>query len=224
MARGLPAVTLVLSWLARTEAGGSVNANTCSGGVEQAWTFTGPTGTLESGSGLCLTAGAVPIVDGTPLLMAPCGSAPAAQAWTYNAGNATFVSAGQPDKCVNIAGYGTAPGSQVWLFTCSAGDCKGNCDWSPVNASSAHPYVNAATQLCLDDGLEPALPQTCDPGSPSAGLPFCDYTLSQADRVADLVSRLTLQERIDLFSLPNPASAYLPALNLKSFYWDITCM
>jgi hypothetical protein len=201
----------------------SITIETCAGIANQAWSFTD--GALRSGSGLCLTAGALPIVDGTDLGMAPCGSgAPAAQAWVYNADNATFVSAGQPDMCVNIAGYGTAPGSQVWLWSCSATDCQGNCDWTPGNASTVHPLVNHETGLCLDDGLEPGLPQTCDPGSPSAGLPFCNYSLSQEARVADLIGRLTLQERIDLFSLPNPASAFLPALNLKSFYWDITCM
>lgn len=37
---------------------------------------------------------------------------------------------------------------------------------------------------------------SCGPGSPSRGLPFCDRSLPPARRAADLVSRLTVAEKV----------------------------
>jgi beta-glucosidase len=39
-----------------------------------------------------------------------------------------------------------------------------------------------------------------------------------------LLTRLTLQQRIALFTSPAPPSEFVSELNLKSFWWDITCI
>ena len=36
--------------------------------------------------------------------------------------NTASVLAGQRGSCLNLEGYGTTPGTEVWLFSCSAGD------------------------------------------------------------------------------------------------------
>jgi hypothetical protein len=64
--------------------------------------------------------------------------------------------------------------------------------------------VRAGSGLCLDDGSGPPAPHTCDPGSPSFNLPFCDYTLPLDARIADLLSRLNQTRKVALFSQPNP--------------------
>ena len=56
--------------------------------------------------------------------------------------------------------------------------------------------VHAASGLCLDAGGVPTSHGCIDRAV--RGLPFCDPTLSLAERVADLVSRLTLDEKIGL--------------------------
>ena len=216
--------SLVSSRRAYGSPGQGVTIERCDAGAAyQQWTFVN--GRAES-SGLCLTATATPIVDQTALTMAPCTSSKLvdnSQLFTFAPGGPiTLTSTAQPTFCVNVEGYGTTPGSVAWLFTCNT-DCKGNCEW--VNSNST--LVNPLSGLCLDNGSEPPpppSPHTCDPASPSAGLPFCDYTQPIEARVADLWSRLSDDQRIDLFSIPIQPNAYDPVLNLPSVYWDITCI
>jgi beta-glucosidase len=59
-------------------------------------------------------------------------------------------------------------------------------------------------------------------GSTAAGLPFCDHTKPVADRVVDLVSRLTREEKINLVQQAD--TGFLPRLNLKEFNFFNTCL
>ena len=190
-----------------------------------------PDGTLRSGS-LCATAAQWPLPDstGTAVLMSACISPPpSTQLFNFTGASGpnaiSLVATAAPSFCVNLAGYGTIPGTQAWLFSCSPADCEENCAW--VASSGAGHYSNPKSGLCLDSGTEPPpppAPHTCAPGSPSAGLPFCDYTLPITTRVADLYARLTFDQRIDLFSIPIQPNTYDPVLNIKSVFWDITCI
>lgn len=162
--------------------------------------------------------------------MSPCVTPPSPQqlfnlTGASGANAISLVMTAAPSFCVNLAGYGTTPGTQAWLFSCSPADCKENCAWE-ASPGAGH-FSNPSSGLCLDSGAEPPpppSPHTCEPGSPSAGLPFCDYTLPIATRVADLYSRLSFDQRIELFSIPIHANTYDPVLNLKSIFWDITCI
>jgi hypothetical protein len=191
------------------------------GGGHDRWTLTALGQLVGAASGLCATAQApLPVPDGTAVAMAPCiaGGDPT-QAFAYVAGNASIVLAGQVGSCLNLQGYGTTPGTEVWLFSCSAGDCKGNCDWAPApSPTAAGPLTNAASGLCLQDGTPPPpLPQTCAAGSPSYGLPFCDPALPVEARVADLLARLDLKTKVQQFSIPVSRFAYNATLNLKGY-------
>ena len=66
------------------------------------------------------------------------------------------------------------------------------------------------------------LPRTCDHGSVAASLPFCDSANPTETRVADLVSRLTRQEKINLVQFAD--TGFLPRLNLKEFNFYNTCL
>lgn len=193
----------------------TVTIESCSSSADQHWAFDEGAGLLvSSATGDCLTAQTWPVADGTSVLMLPCGSvAPAQQAFDYVSGNNTLVLRADPSKCANVAQYGKQPGAVVWLYTCSSSDCEGNCEWN-VNGSA---WVNPISGLCLDDGQEPALPYSCAPGSPSHGLPFCDYTLAVDARIADLIARMDVQSKINQFSIPAGRFTYNSALNLKGF-------
>jgi hypothetical protein len=177
---------------------------TCAGRPDMQWTIA-PNGTLHSASaGLCLSASSWPPSDGMSLEMRPCSStADPTQNWTTAPppSNVTLRLAEAPTFCANVAGYGTTPSSQVWLYTCDESDCKGNCLWraGPVNSSE---IVNPLSGLCLSDGDVPLTPQTCAPGSPSFGAPYCDTSLPFSARVDALWDAMSQDERLFFFSIP----------------------
>jgi hypothetical protein len=169
-----------------------VNGNTCnSSSPNQVWAWATINGALTSANGLCLTASSWPPADGTALVMTECTSS-AAQAFDVTPANNFIVSRYDPAKCVNLASYGTTPGSQVWLYGCVPPNytCEGNCDWEP--APEGH-LRNSESGLCLDDGYAPPMTHTCANGSVAAGLPFCNTSLSFEERASDIVSRLTTE-------------------------------
>ena len=188
---------------------GMITGQLCSGSNDQRWVYDQLNGTLSSAEapGLCLTA-VLPASPFYTLAMLPCNSVAGLQTWVFLPNN-TIVLASLPAQCVNLAAYGTTPGTQIWLADCATGGCKGNCDWeaapngawrnsgsqlvSAVNslllgAERFPPHMKRAVQ-CIDDGEEPPAPQTCAPGSPSAEMPFCDISLPFSTRVTDFVRR-----------------------------------
>jgi hypothetical protein len=57
---------------------------------------------------------------------------------------------------------------------------------------------------------------SCGPSSPSHGLPFCDRSLPPARRAADLVSRLTLAEKVSQLGDEAPG---VPRLGVPLYKW-----
>ena len=193
--------------------------------TSQKWTYNKTTGQLKSSSPSlpCLTMSSYPS-DGTTLFMSSCDeNSNNLQAFDFISNN-FIVSRVSPTKCINLAGYGNTSGTIVWVYGCigSGYSCEGNCDWEYINNDSLQ---NSESKLCLDDGYAPPMLHTCDPGSPSFTLPFCDQKLTRKERIQDLISRLSLSYKLSLFALPLPVS--LPALvnetlSLAAFNWDIT--
>jgi beta-glucosidase len=72
---------------------------------------------------------------------------------------------------------------------------------------------------CAEQAL---LPRTCEAGSVAHALPFCDATKPTDARVADLLSRLTRQEKVSLIERAD--TGFLPRLNLKQFGFFNTCL
>jgi hypothetical protein len=178
--------------LTRVSYSTGANAATCAPTLtNQIWAWNASSGALTSANGLCLSSSVWPATDGTALVMDTCTGSDA-QAFDVNPSNNTIMSRFDTAKCVNIAGYGTTPGAQVWLYGCVPPNytCEGNCDWEPIAASH---FQNSKSGLCLDDGYAPPMVHTCANGSVAAGLPFCDTSLSFEARAADLVSRLSTE-------------------------------
>ena len=75
--------------------------------------------------------------------------------------------------------------------------------WASLAASQLPLYPSHHSHACNDTA--------------SQALPFCDITLSIADRVADLISRLTLEQKVaNRYDLEAP----VPALGLDSFNYN----
>ena len=65
-------------------------------------------------------------------------------------------------------------------------------------------------------GAGPLWPTVCAPGDPTAQMPFCNQHKSLDDRAADLVSRMTLEEKQSI--LDNGAAA-VPRLGIPAYQW-----
>jgi beta-glucosidase-like glycosyl hydrolase len=197
--------------------------NSCTASPAQAWQYDTTTGAITlTATGACLTAASWPPADATAIVTAPCSPGSAAQNWMLNATNAVSLTLrGAPNMCANLAGYGTTPGTQVWLYTCDPADCQGNCAWE---LGSGGALSNPPSGLCVDANTGPPPPHTCDSGSPSASLPFCDSSLDTDSRIEDLWARLSDEARVELFSIPIHPNTHNAALNIPSVYWDITCI
>jgi hypothetical protein len=212
--------------LARSDAAAATGEVCVAGLASQAFSLV--SGALHV-NGSCLAAASWPPADSTALTLAPCDGSPA-QAWTVSPDAApdaiSLTLTAAPTFCANLAGYGTTPGTPVWLFTCSPADCEENCAWAPAAAFPG--ALRSPSGLCLNVGAPPPpappAPHTCDATSPSAGLPFCDGALPVEARVEDLFARLSDAQRVQLFSVPAQPNTYDPVLNIKSVYWDITCI
>lgn len=77
-------------------------------------------------------------------------------------------------------------------------------------------FILVATSLfLLSESAQP--PVTCDPSNPSSKLyPFCNTTLPISQRVEDIISRLTLDEKIS--QLVNTAPP-IPRLGIPAYQW-----
>ena len=218
--------TLFLLALAATVAAQPIGNACNASSPSQRWVYDATSGSLKSASrGRCLAALQTPPGDGTGLASSPCDGSPS-QAFDLLAdGSNLIVARSRPAACINLAGYGTSPGTPVWLYGCRGAGytCNGNCDWE-LTAGSA--LRNRESGLCLDDGYAPPLLPTCAAGAPSAGLPFCDASLPNAARAADLTARLNTELKLALFALPLPSVPFSKLTNetlgLAAFYWDTT--
>jgi hypothetical protein len=213
--------------LALAPARAMLNVQPCgSAAPGELWTLTAAGQLVSTSTGFCATAAAPPPVpEGTDLAMQVCG-APGAPAQTFSfLSNNTIVLAAQTAMCVNVKAYGKTPGSFVWLATCDTNGCEGNCDWDAVPAQIDNSTLtNPSSGLCLQDGSPlPPQPHTCEAGSPSARLPFCDAALDVDARVYDLLARMSPALKLQQWNIGTGGFLYDPALNLKAFHWDFTC-
>ena len=145
-----------------------------------------------SGGALCLTAGV-----GAGVVAAACapagGPAPQAQSFVLDAqghlatGFAPLVAdAGPAAPFFRGAATALSAASAASVFSLN----------STGFAPGTGRLVHTASGLCLDAGGVPTSHGCLDRAV--RGLPFCDPTLPVAARVADLVARMTLEEKIGL--------------------------
>lgn len=88
-----------------------------------------------------------------------------------------------------------------------------------MTRSISLPFPPSLLVLVLVLGLSAATrpPFACDPGEKTTkDFPFCRESLSLAERVKDLIGRLTLQEKVKLLG---STAAAVPRLGIKGYEW-----
>lgn len=108
---------------------------------------------------------------------------------------------------------GNGQGSKITLEERDT-HCGTQCQWNITSDA------NLASRLCLD--APTSAPRTCDPGSQSRSLPFCNTSLPWDQRVEDLSRRLSLEEKIA--QMIGPFVPPIPQFNIGGFWWDQTCI
>jgi hypothetical protein len=180
---------------------------------------------LRSGAALCLTASAASMVQPAPgprgmawgIGLQPCvGARRANQSWSLNPQGAIVLSS--LGMCIDVAGYDSQPGAQLHLWRCTepgagpGGSCPPTvrgaaaCQAANCTCTANQQWTWAAdgnvvgrmSGLCLDAGSSGVPPQVCD-GPANNGsqplLPYCDRSLTPAERASKLVAAANLSER-----------------------------
>ena len=167
--------------------------------------------------GLCLTATSSYTVQNPPgpvlhgrgwgIDMQPCSDAQTAnQTWSLNGHGQIFNPA--LSMCIDMAGYGTAPGAPAQMWPCTAPDTNScppthacpatNCTcvanqqfrWEP-NGN----VINLLSRLCFDCGSTGGAPKPCELPS-LQNTTLCDTSLAPAVRAAALVAEANLTEQV----------------------------
>ena len=131
--------------------GRKVGIWTCHDYAGEVWTLHSD-GTIRSAlDGRCLSVAADGTDNGSPLILWDCTGAPG-QKWSTTAFPPTPIAGGGPvrnpasGRCLDVAGVGTAPGTQVWLW-----DCVGNAGQTWFYAAQAEALlVYGNYSRCLD--------------------------------------------------------------------------
>ena len=158
-------------------------------------TGTGINSVTPSAGARLFTAG-----RGSALALAFTGGSP-------TSGALALTSAAYAGLCVAVA----APGAAVAGAALALAPCDGSAAQRFAFASGA--LRHAASGLCADAGSRS---KACEPGAPGADLPFCNASLPLPARVADLVARLTVDEKAGMLAT---ASAGAPLLGVPPVQW-----
>ena len=148
----------------------------------------------------------LPVANATGLMTSPCGSA-----FTVSLGNGAVALADGSGLCAAVAGAASPalPGVMLALAPCAPG--------APAQAFAFDAASGALTHtpsgLCVDAGSRT---KGCEPGSLGAALPFCDSSLPLDARVADLVARISFDEKAAMLST---ASGGAPGIGVSPVQW-----
>jgi hypothetical protein len=185
-----------------------------------------PSSHIVTSEQLCLTAERSLDADGNArLISATCADVLiASQAINLTAAG-RLTAYELPGAPVSDAGIATWWGARVPLTTGSPASLTSVFSWTPSSTNaSLGVLTHTATGMCLDSGGVPAGHGCLD--TSVRGLPFCDSTLSFDDRLADLVSRLTIEEATSLLGDAGDTispcatnTAAIPRLDITAYRW-----
>ncbi len=191
---------LALLPLALAQRGPRVVFSACSGASSQRFTFDGA-GALASalwqgsgGGAMCLDISNFDLNDNATIYTWPCGQdgAGANERWTISA--TSIASQQSTRKCLRggltSSSGPIVAGTPLTTATCDASDAQQALVFDKASGAIT------AGGLCVDAGVARGrMLAPCDQ-PPFSSYPFCDTALPTAARVADAVSRMTLQEKI----------------------------
>ena len=166
------------------------------------------------GSSWCLSAGngitSLPPQVNSTVFTSPCGSALKVNL-TPDAPRTALALGDASGLCVAVVSpAGATRGVVLQLAPCVAPLPDAQA-FSLSSATGA--LVHVASGLCVDSGTRF---KGCEEGTAGAGLPFCDVSSPIDDRVADLVARLTFDEKVAMLAT---ASGGAPAVGVSPAQW-----
>ena len=223
---------LLLLRTARAGVGGSVvSLQTCNAADRtfQGWAYNAGSKNLAVagdanrlwGSSWCLASafgiGTLPAQTNATVYTSPCGSAFALDL-APDTPRTSLALADGSGLCLAVVPAGAARGALLQLAPCAASSAAASAAAVPDAqafsfASATGALVHAPSGLCVDSGSRF---RACAPGGPGAGLPFCDATAAVDERVADLVARLSFDEKASMLSTPSGGA---PGLGVSTQQW-----
>ena len=144
---------------------------------------------LQTGSPVCLTR-AMAIV-GDQLGVMPCEAGAATQSFTFDDATGQIMVG---NSSLSVVAAASSGGAYEGLPVLIANSTPAN-EWTNKGTAGAARFVHSSG-LCLDLGRLPWGHGCVDPTQRE--LPYCDATQTVAARVADLLGRLTLKEKVAL--------------------------
>ena len=190
-----------LAVAAVAQRGPRVVFSACSGTGSQRFSFDGA-GVLASAfwqgfgkDAMCLDISGFNLNENATIYTWPCGQNGAGENERWSVGPAKIVSQQSSHKCLR-GGFTTyigpiQTGTYLTTATCDASDQQQALVFDKASGTIS------AGGLCVDAGVaQGSMLAPCDQ-YPFSSYPFCDTALPTSARVADAVSRMTLQEKID---------------------------
>ena len=141
----------------------------------------------------------------------PCGAdgAGANELWTVSA--SSIKSQQNPPTCLSVEAGTPAVGSTVTTNTCDSTDPLQTLAWD----STSQLIVHTPSGLCVDGGTKLPPKPFCSQGD-HAQWTICNPAASLDDRAADIVSRLSLADKIKSLDTGTPA---LPSVGMPPYQW-----
>ncbi|KAH3767631.1 hypothetical protein Pelo_503 [Pelomyxa schiedti] len=139
---------------------------------------------------------------------------PENQQWTFDTTSQWAPILSKMDgKCVDISNWGASDGSLVWQWTYNAQD---NQLWH-YDATNNF-FISKWSGLCLRVGMEPV--PTCQ-DAPLNTYTYCNPYLPVGQRVDDLISRMTLEEKMGQMVNSAPPISHL---GIPAYDWWTECL
>lgn len=115
-----------------------------------------------------------------------------------------------PPTCLAVAG-GAVPGATVTTAVCAPGDALQALSYS----ASTQQLTHVGSGLCVDAGSPQPRVNWCSV-PPASGWTICDASAPIEARAADIVSRLSIDDKYKALGTATPA---LPSINLPAYQW-----
>jgi len=186
--------------------------NTCmaNSSAFQKWTY-GTSGSntkaIFLASNACIDIEGFDTNPGAEVYTWPCGSDGAGANEVWDVTGAQIKSGQTPATC--LCATGATVYSTITTCACNTNDPLQSLQWS----SSTGNIVHTASGLCVDGGTAP--PPFCQ-RPPQSGWTLCNPNAAIDDRSADIVSRLTVADKIQALGTATPG---LPSVGMGPHQW-----
>jgi hypothetical protein len=149
---------------------------------------------------MCMDINDFNTAPGAEVYTWPCGQDGAGKNEEWALTSNSISSKQTPSTCLAVAPGPAFVGAPVTTADCSSSDPNQNMAWS----STSQNIVHVPSGLCVDGGSTLPPVSWCNNTARSQWV-ICDPTASLDDRAADIVSRLSLQDKISSLDTGTPS-------------------